>query len=106
MVRTMKTKVIKVEDEEFTIRRYSVIEKIEAAKKASIDKLNKMSLEQQYDLTRVMVAANTGLDAESLKEYDNVQLDLVFLEIWKFNKIPLESNKQLNTQSSEARTSS
>lgn len=99
----MKTLDITVEGEKFTIRRYTVAEKVKIAKKSGKDALLAMGqdLEKMYKLTREIVAFNTGLKEEDLLEYDNVQLDMLYVEINKYNTLPLESKEPLKEQSSE-----
>ncbi len=106
MVRKLKTLEVTVEGETFTIRRYTVAEKIALAKQTTREMLEKMDTEQQYGLTMKTVADNTGLEIVDLRNMDNVMLDKLYMEVIRFNSIPLESKGQSSSLSSETTQSS
>ena len=96
----MKTKTVTVEGCEYTIRRWTVAERIEFLKMA--EEARNLSAKEVYGKQIEIISRNTGLSREEILKMDGVALDLLLKEIVEFNTPPLDLGAALQKRSTEA----
>jgi hypothetical protein len=96
----VKTKTVTVEGTEYTIRRWTVAERIEFLKMA--EEAKNLSAKEVYEKQIEIIARNTGLSREEILKMDGVALDLLLKEIVEFNTPPLDLGAALQRRSTEA----
>ena len=96
----MKTKIVTVEGAEYTIRRWTVAERIEFLKMA--EEAKNLSAKEVYEKQIEIISRNTGLSREEILKMDGVALDLLLKEIVEFNTPPLDLGAALQRRSTEA----
>jgi hypothetical protein len=96
----VKTKTVTVEGAEYTIRRWTVAERIEFLKMA--EEARNLSAKEVYEKQIEIIARNTGLSREEILKMDGVALDLLLKEIVEFNTPPLDLGAALQRRSTEA----
>ena len=96
----MKTKRVTVEGCEYTIRRWTVAERIEFLKMA--EEARNLSAKEVYEKQIEIISRNTGLSREEILKMDGVALDLLLKEIVEFNTPPLDLGVALQRRSTEA----
>jgi hypothetical protein len=96
----VKTKRVTVEGCEYTIRRWTVAERIEFLKMA--EEARNLSAKEVYEKQIEIISRNTGLSREEILKMDGVALDLLLKEIVEFNTPPLDLGVALQRRSTEA----
>jgi len=96
----VKTKTVTVEGCEYTIRRWTVAERIEFLKMA--EEARNLSAKEVYEKQIEIISRNTGLSREEIMGMDGVALDLLLKEIVEFNTPPLDLGVALQRRSMEA----
>lgn len=95
----MKTKKVVVEGVEYTVRRWTVAERIEFLKMA--EEAKDLSAKEVYEKQLQIIAINTGLSVDELMKMDGVAADLLLKEIIDFNTPPLELGGASQRRSTE-----
>jgi hypothetical protein len=96
----VKTKTVTVEGCEYTIRRWTVAERIEFLKMA--EEARNLSAKEVYEKQIEIISRNTGLSREEIMGMDGVALDLLLKEIVEFNTPPLDLGAASQRRSTEA----
>jgi len=97
----VKTKTVSIEGAEYTIRRWTVAERIEFLKMA--EEARDLSAREVYEKQLEIISRNTGIAKEDLMKMDGVTVDLLLKEIIEFNTPPLDVSGASLKRSTEAR---
>ena len=96
----MKTKKVSIEGTEYTIRRWTVADRMEFLKMA--EEAKDLGAREVYEKQLEIIARNTGLTKEELMKMDGVAADLLLKEILEFNTPPLDLGAASQKRSTEA----
>jgi len=96
----VKTKTVTAEGCEYTIRRWTVAERIEFLKMA--EEAKNLSAKEVYEKQIEIISRNTGLSRDEILKMDGVALDLLLKEIVEFNTPPLDLGAASQRRSTEA----